>query len=37
VRTKFLLESLKGRDKSENLSVDGKVILKWILGKRVGG
>jgi hypothetical protein len=26
--TKFWLESLKGRDKSENLDVDGMIILK---------
>jgi hypothetical protein len=30
---KFWLESLKGRDHSEDLDVDGKIILKWILGK----
>jgi hypothetical protein len=27
------LESLKGRDHSEDLGVDGKVIFKWILKK----
>jgi hypothetical protein len=29
--TKFLLENLKGRDLSEDLGVDGKIILEWIL------
>jgi hypothetical protein len=27
------LENLKGRDHSEDLSVDGRIILKWICGK----
>jgi hypothetical protein len=27
------LENLKGRDNSENLGVDGKIILEWIFGK----
>jgi hypothetical protein len=27
------LENLKGRDHSENLGVDRKIILEWILGK----
>jgi hypothetical protein len=27
------LESLKGRDHSEDVCVDGRKILKWILGK----
>jgi hypothetical protein len=30
---KFLLESLKGKDHSEGLGVDGRIILKLILGK----
>jgi hypothetical protein len=28
----FYLESLKGRDISEDLRIDGRVIIKWILG-----
>jgi hypothetical protein len=36
MRTKLLLENLKGRDLSEDLSVDGKKILKWILRKLIG-
>jgi hypothetical protein len=31
--TKFLLESLKGRDHPDDLGVDGRMILKCILGK----
>jgi hypothetical protein len=27
---------LKGRDHSEDLSVDGRIILEWIQGNRVG-
>jgi hypothetical protein len=33
----FQLESLKEREYSEDLGVDGKIILKWILGNRMGG
>jgi hypothetical protein len=29
MHTKFCLESLKGRHHLENLSIDGRVILKW--------
>jgi hypothetical protein len=29
----FLLEKLKGRDYVEDLGIDGKLILKWFLGK----
>jgi hypothetical protein len=28
--------NLKGRDHSEDLEVDGKIILKWVLGKYSG-
>jgi hypothetical protein len=34
--TKFQLGSLKGRDHKDNLAVDGRIILEWILGNRVG-
>jgi hypothetical protein len=33
---KFWLGNLKGRDHSEDLGVDGRVILELILGKRSG-
>jgi len=29
---KFLSENLKGRDHSEDLGIDEKIILEWILG-----
>jgi hypothetical protein len=29
----ILVENLKGGDRSENLDVDGRIILEWILGK----
>jgi hypothetical protein len=32
-----VLESLKGRNKSEGLSIDGRIILKRILGIVFGG
>jgi hypothetical protein len=30
--TDFWSGNLKGRDHSEDLAVDGKIIVKWILG-----
>jgi hypothetical protein len=33
IRTIFWLENLKGRHHSEDLAVDGKTILEWILEK----
>jgi hypothetical protein len=36
IRAKLLLGSLKGRDHSEDLGVDGRMLLKLILGKWVG-
>jgi hypothetical protein len=35
IQIKFWLVSLKRRDQSEDLSVDGRIILKWNLGKQV--
>jgi hypothetical protein len=32
--TNFLLENLKGRDHAEDLGIDGKIILEWILERR---
>jgi hypothetical protein len=32
--TQFWFEGLKGRDHCEDLSVDGKIALKLILGKQ---
>jgi len=29
----FWMGNLKGRDRSENIGVDGKITLEWILGK----
>jgi hypothetical protein len=31
---KLWLESLKGRDHLEDIGVDGRITLKWILGNR---
>jgi hypothetical protein len=31
--TKFCLENLKGKDHSEDLSIDRRIVLKWILEK----
>jgi hypothetical protein len=33
MRAKFWLGSLKGRDHSEYLGLDGRILLNWILGK----
>jgi len=33
---KFLSENPKERDHSEDLDVDGKIILDWIFGKEYG-
>jgi len=33
---KFWSENLKGRDHAEDLGVDGRIILEWILGKYGG-
>jgi hypothetical protein len=33
---KILVGNLKGRDYSEDLGVDRKILLQWILGKQGG-
>jgi hypothetical protein len=33
MHTKFLLESLKGKEHLEDLGIDVRIILKWILWK----
>jgi len=35
-RIKFWSENLKGRDHAKYLAIDGKILLKWIFGNRVG-
>jgi hypothetical protein len=36
MHTTFWSENLKGRDHSEDLSIDGKIILEWIFEKQGG-
>jgi len=36
INTKFWSENLKGRDHSEDLAVDGRIILECISGKQGG-
>jgi hypothetical protein len=36
IHTTLWLENLTGRDHLEDLGVDGKIILEWILGKQFG-
>jgi hypothetical protein len=36
MHTIFWLEILKGRDRSEDLGIDGRIIFEWILGKYGG-
>jgi hypothetical protein len=33
MQTLLWLKNLKGRDHSEELGVDGRIILEWLLGK----
>jgi len=33
---KIWLENMKGTEHSEDLGIDGMIILKWILGKEGG-
>jgi hypothetical protein len=33
MQTKFWSEDVMGRDHSEDLGVDGRVIINWIFGK----
>jgi hypothetical protein len=35
MRTKFLLETLKGTDHLGDVGIEGSIILKWILKKQV--
>jgi hypothetical protein len=32
--TEFWLDTLKGRDNSEDQDINGRILLKWILGKQ---
>jgi hypothetical protein len=36
MHTIFWLENLKGRCRSEDPRIDGRIILEWILGKEGG-
>jgi hypothetical protein len=36
MHTKFWFEILKGRDHSEDLGVDGRIMLEWILRNQAG-
>jgi len=36
MHTKFWLENLKGRDHSEDVGVDGSIILEWF-SEKLGG
>jgi hypothetical protein len=35
VRVTELQEELKGRNHLENIAVNGKIILKWVLGNKI--
>jgi hypothetical protein len=34
MHTQFLFEYLKGRSHSEDLGINGRIILEWFLGKQ---
>jgi hypothetical protein len=36
IRAYKILERLNGRDHSEDLGIDGRIIFEWILGKEGG-
>jgi len=36
MRTKFWSENLEGKDHSEDIGVDGKILLRWMFGKHDG-
>jgi len=36
MHTILQFENLKGRDRLEDLGIDGKIMFEWILGKEAG-
>jgi hypothetical protein len=36
MHTEFYLEGMKGRDHSEDLGVDGRITLEWIIRRNDG-
>jgi hypothetical protein len=35
-RDEKCVQNPKGREHSEDIGIDGRIVLEWILGKRVG-